>query len=282
MTRMLALSRPAPWRLPLVLTLAVLTTGSLAAAATASGSPRPDGTYLRPGNLLVSRSVYVNRPGTIQAGVTVLPPGCTTGCAVASSDGTYPTVFNNDLVDGSFGVTSPVFLDQLTPDGHLVSTLRVPAPSGHGFGDGMVTSFSSKSELALNLSTSGRDVTVMGYVAPADALDVSNSNTPGVAAPTNPVGESDYRVVAQLNADGRFHFTQTNAYSGNNGRAAGGNGINPVYFLDTTGQACPSGVGLPRRGRRCRSRHWPTTRRWCRARAWSPTTCASSRGSRPR
>jgi hypothetical protein len=93
--------------------LAVLTTGSLAAAATASGSPRPDGTYLRPGNLLVSRSVYVNRPGTIQAGVTVLPPGCTTGCAVASSDGTYPTVFNNDLVDGSFGVTSPVFLDQL-------------------------------------------------------------------------------------------------------------------------------------------------------------------------
>ena len=281
MTRMLALSRPAPWRLPLVLTLAVLTTGSLATAATASGSPRPDGTYLRPGNLLVSRSVYVNRPGTIQAGVTVLPPGCTTGCAVASSDGTYPTVFNNDLVDGSFGVTSPVFLDQLTPDGHLVSTLRVPAPSGHGFGDGMVTSFSSKSELALNLSTSGRDVTVMGYVAPADALDVSNSNTPGVAAPTNPVGESDYRVVAQLNADGRFHFTQTNAYSGNNGRAAG-DGINPVYFLDTTGQACPSGVGLPRRGRRCRSRHWPTTRRWCRARAWSPTTCASSRGSRPR
>ena len=42
-----------------------------------------------------------------------------------------------------------------------------------------MTSFSSKSELALNLSTNGRYVTFMGYVAPADALDVSNSNTPG-------------------------------------------------------------------------------------------------------
>ena len=60
-------------------------------------------------------------------------------------------MFNNDLVDGSFGVTSPVFLDQITPSGRLVSTLRVPDASQHG--GGLVTSFSSKSELALNLST---------------------------------------------------------------------------------------------------------------------------------
>ena len=33
----------------------------------------------------------------------------------------------------------------------------------------MVTSFSSKSELALNLSTDGRYVTFMGYVAPVGA-----------------------------------------------------------------------------------------------------------------
>ena len=43
----------------------------------------------------------------------------------------------------------------------------------------MVTSFSSKSELALNLSTDHSSLTFMGYVAPIDALDVSNSNTPG-------------------------------------------------------------------------------------------------------
>ena len=62
----------------------------------------------------MSRSVYDARGVDLVPGVTVLPPGCTRGCAVASDDGTYPRVFNNDLVDGSFGVTSRVFLDQLT------------------------------------------------------------------------------------------------------------------------------------------------------------------------
>ena len=84
----------------------------------------------------------------------------------------------------------------------------------------MVTSFSSKSELALNLSTDGKYLTFMGYVAPIDAIDVSNSNTPGVVDPTNPVGENAYRAVAQVDAKGNFQFTETNAYSGNNGRAA--------------------------------------------------------------
>jgi hypothetical protein len=104
----------------------------------------------------------------------------------------------------SFGITSRVFLDQLTPSGQLVSTLPVPDGSqpgpGRG-GDGIVTSFSSKSELALNLSTSGRSVTFMGYVAKPGAIDVSNSNTPGVIDPTNPVPAAYYRVVAQV--DGR-------------------------------------------------------------------------------
>ncbi|TMK52037.1 MAG: hypothetical protein E6G66_04585 [Actinobacteria bacterium] len=84
----------------------------------------------------------------------------------------------------------------------------------------MVTSFSSKSEMGLNLSTDGRYLTFMGYKAPVDAVDVSNSNTPGVIDPTNPVPGAYYRVVAELGQDGQFHFTETNAYSGNNGRAA--------------------------------------------------------------
>ncbi len=60
--------------------------------------------------------------------------------------GSYPGVFNNDLVDPSFGVTSPIFLDQLTPDGQLVNVLRVPDGTGWGGSpaDHMVTSFSSQ------------------------------------------------------------------------------------------------------------------------------------------
>jgi|SRR6516164_10098412 len=38
--------------------------------------------------------------------------------------------------------------------------------------------------------------------------------------PTNPVGTSYHRAVAQVDYRGKFHFTKTNAYSGNNGRAA--------------------------------------------------------------
>ena len=179
------------------------------------------------------------------------------------------------------------------------------------------------------MSTGGDAVTFMGYVAPPDQLDVSNSNTPAVPDPTNPVGVSYYRGVAILRG-GHVEVTKTNAYSGNNGRAAilnsaghvlytagnagnggtpqpvgviagagaqlihpgdrqpgaptpvgafsvtqlglpadkvgkdtnfrgltvfdnvvyltkgsGGNGVNTVYFIDTTGHACPTGVGLP-------------------------------------
>ena len=205
----------------------------------------------------------------------------------------------------------------------------------------MVTSFSSKSELALHLSTDGKKLTFMGYVAPVNALDISNSNTPLAIDPTNPDGQTPtYRAVAQIGEDGKFKFTETNAYSGNNGRSAilnnsngndfyytagnagngsnpqpngvilgagaqfilpahqkeeaqdpadptpvasfnitalgqkadkigkddnfrgstifnnvlyytkgsGSNGVNTVYFVDTTGTACPTGVGLPAAG----------------------------------
>ncbi len=289
------------------------------------------GSGLIPGNLLLSTSDYV--PANITAGVTELPPGCTgSACTPANADGTYPYVFNNDQVDGSFGVTSPIFLDELTPWGQEWGRIAVPARD-------MVTSFSSKSELALNLSTNGQDITFMGYRAPVAGIDVSNSNTPGVIDPTNPVTSAYYRAVADLGRGGRFDsFTLTNAYSGNNGRAAilnnaanaiytvgnagngsnpqpdgvilgagtqilsrsfvpewfqspgaptpvgsfnvtqlgdkadktgkdtnfrgltisnnvlyytkgsGSNGINTVYFVDTTGKACPNGVGLPQPG----------------------------------
>ena len=180
----------------------------------------------------------------------------------------------------------------------------------------------------------------MGYVAPVSAIDVSNANTPLAPDPTNPDPGINYRAAAVLHNNGRFDFTLTNAYSGNNGRAAilndekgenliytagnagngsnpqptgvvlgagaqifneqfapeadqtpgdptpvgsfnvtqlgdktdkvgkddnfrgltifnnvlyftkgsGSNGVNTVYFLDTTGKACPNGTGVPAPG----------------------------------
>ena len=122
--------------------------------------------WFLPGNLVVSGSVYTGQASLFTPGVTELPPGCVgSACTPAVADGTYPGVFNNDASDGSFGITSPIFLDQITPSGHLINTLRVADGNGPG-GTGrnhVVTSFSSKSELALNLSTNGRDLTFVGY-----------------------------------------------------------------------------------------------------------------------
>jgi hypothetical protein len=99
------------------------------------------------------------------------------------------------------------------------------------------TSFSSKSEGALNLSSDGKYVTFIDYVAPPDTVDVSNANTPSVIDPTNPVTGAYYRAVAQLSADGKFTFTETNAYSGNNGRAAVEAKIGGKYYVYTAGNA---------------------------------------------
>jgi hypothetical protein len=185
--------------------------------------------------LVLSRSVYAGSAATVWVGQT-LPPGCVAGtvvvpllaggtttvkvkCAAAVADGTYPTVFNNDQADGSFGVTSPIFLDLLSTDGEHIASFGVPS-------DLLVTSFSSKSELGLNRSLDGKSITFMGYhggpgfLTAPNQLDVSNSNTPGVVDPTNPVVSQYYRAVAEVDGDGNIQITDGNAYSGNNGRAA--------------------------------------------------------------
>ena len=308
-------------------------------------SPRFDfGGRLYPNNLVVSRSVYDNKASNVTIG-EMLPPNCnltTAGCPTPSTaqyDGAYPTVFNNVIADPSFGITSKIYLDQISLLGFRINSIEVPnTTNANATTDHLATSFSSKSEIALNLSTSGKYLSFMGYVAPVDAIDVSNSNTPLVIDPTNPVGIEHLRAVARVDASGNFTFTETNAYSGNNGRAAiynddvsafytagnagngsnpqpngvvlgagaqwipfvnapeadqnpgtpmplasfsvtelgdkadkvgkddnfrgltifnnvvyftkgsGSNGVNTVYFVDTTGTACPKGVGLPAAG----------------------------------
>ena len=175
-------------------------------------------TPLVPGDLLVSRIHYTGTAGLIAPGVTVLPTG-----EVAIADGSFAHVWDNVSVDPNFGVTAPYYLDQLTPSGREVGTIAVPngMPSADGRGhDVLMGSFSSKSEGALNLSSGDDAVTFMGYVAPANTLDASNGNTPGVVDPTNPDTQSVYRAVGQLDANGKVQITETNAYSGDNGRAA--------------------------------------------------------------
>jgi hypothetical protein len=241
-----------------VLSLAVMAGGVLANAQFGDHRGDRDDRVFFPGNLVLSRSVYDNNAKNVQTG-TVLPPGCSGtsgGCGLPSGapdNGTYPYVWNDVLYDASFGITSRIYLDQITPFGWTINSVEVPNSLQYGVkstSDQLVTSFSSKSEIALNLSTDGKYLTFMGYVAPVNAIDASNSNTPDVVDGTNPVGEEFYRAVAQVDDRGNFQFTKTNAYSGNNGRAAILNNSNGADFYYTAGNAGngsnpqPSGVVL--------------------------------------
>jgi hypothetical protein len=250
--------KPSPmyfqtFRRPFVTCAAALTLSVLAPSLPAVA--QNGSAYFTPGNLVVSRSVYDNNPNNVEAGVTLLPPNCsapsgscTTPPTTAISDGTYPYVFNNDTIDASFGITSKIFLDQITPSGTLVNSLEVPNSSQNGVPptkDQMVTSFSSKSELALNLSTDHKYLTFMGYLAAINSIDVSNANTPSIVDPTNPDGVIAYRVVAQVDQKGKFNFTKSEAYSGNNGRAAVLNNTNGANVVYTAGNAGNGGNPQP-------------------------------------
>ena len=178
-----------------------------------------------PGDLVVTTGQW-STDADITAGSTQLPPNCTTAnakyvtCGTAVAPGTYPLVFNNGAADGSFGVSQPIVLDEINPgNDQLVKTVTVPDNPANG--DYMTTSFSSKSELSVNQSTDDQYDTFVGYVAAPGAIDRSNSNTPGEQDPT--IGDSatpTYRVVGQVNKAQNFVFTETNAFSGDNGRGA--------------------------------------------------------------
>jgi hypothetical protein len=225
--------------------IAAISIGALVAAVPAAAQESKsdhDRFFFFPGNLVVSRSVYDNNPNNVRVG-EILPPNCANtqgGCggpAGAPYDGTYPKVWNDDAYDSSFGITSKIYLDQMFPFGFVINSLEAPNSSQRGSSDQLVTSFSSKSELALNLSTDRQYLTFSGYVAPIDQLDASNSNTAGAVDPTNPVGENIYRAEAQVDRHGQFRFTETNAYSGNNGRAVVWNNSNGADFFYTAGNA---------------------------------------------
>jgi hypothetical protein len=177
-------------------------------------------------------------------------------CGYSSDNGEAPNlkdnhnVWNNANTDPNFGVSSPIVLWNLSTDGYLLGSLHVPSNE-------IVTSFSSKSELALNRSMDGKSLTFMAYrggpgcptltlntttniitqstnVGPTsptapNLIDVSASSTPGLCDPTNPavasyVGATNptayYRSVAEVDARGRIWYTDGDAYSGDNSRAS--------------------------------------------------------------
>ncbi len=179
-------------------------------------------------NLLVSRTVYTGTKATVAIG-QALPGG-----GVAIADGTFPNVFTNETPDASFGVSSPIYLDQLTSSGQLIRSIPVD-PSL------ITTSFASKSELALNVSSDQSSVSFMGYKAAVNQLDVSNSNTAAVLDTTNPVTTTFPRAVAQFNlSSGALTVTSVNAYSGNNGRASVNVGGN-FYMVGNAGNGSGDG-----------------------------------------
>lgn len=168
--------------------------------------------------LIVSRTAYPsggNIP-SITPGQTVLPNG-----ALAVGDGSFANVFKNETADPSFGVTTGIIIDRRALDGTVLSSYKPAADVP------LVTSFSSKSELGLNVSQDGRYVTLVGYSTTANQLDVSNSNTPFFTDPSNPVTNAANPLPTVARAVGTFDLatnkitsTAINTYSGNNGRGA--------------------------------------------------------------
>lgn len=184
-------------------------------------------------SVLVSSSTYDNTQGAIAslaAGSTQLADSATkTTTAVAGND--YVNTWNNESVDASYSVTSPITIEDIDGiSGHLRHTIAVPA-------DQVVTSFPSKSELGLHYVTdaSGNShVTFIAYAgAGVGAIDASNSDAVPGQDPTNPVTfafGSAYafpRTIVSMDQFGNFSYTPTNDYGGNNGRSAllGSNGL---------------------------------------------------------
>jgi hypothetical protein len=210
------------------LTLCGLTSVSHTAVADESASLRgPDDNrqfQLERDSLIISSSTYDPNKGAVStlAIGTVLPNSATaTTLAVASNN--YVTVWNNATVDASFGVTSPIELSDVDAfSGRPLHSIRVPE-------EAVVTSFSSKSELGLHIAKDWRGprVVFVGYAgAGVGAIDVSNSDAVPGQDPTNPVTFAfgiNYafpRTVVAMDERGRFVYTPTVDYGGNNGRSA--------------------------------------------------------------
>lgn len=191
-------------------------------------------------DLIVSSSSYTD-PG-FAAGAALPDSAAGSGTATASSafcstSNCSGNVWNNDLTDANFGITGDIILQNInTTTGAVDNTVDVTQVAAAA-GINLVTSFSSKSELAINTSLNGTSLTLMGYNSTAGQLDISNSNTPGSLEPGNTdTATATYRAIGDINlATNALSVTTTNAYNGNNGRAAIGLGNGQYYTVGNAG-----------------------------------------------
>jgi hypothetical protein len=99
------------------------------------------GTLLVHNSLVISSSTYDRTQGAVSSlaiGTTQLAGTATATVSAVASNG-YPTVWGNEAVDASFGVTSPIQLTDVNPtNGTVLSKVTVPTNQ-------VVTSFPSKS-----------------------------------------------------------------------------------------------------------------------------------------
>jgi len=189
------------------------------------------GTLLAHNSLVISSSSYDRTQGAVASlavGTKLAASATATSSAVTGNN--YVTVWNNATVDSSFGVTSAIQLTDIdATSGAVLSKLTVPT-------DQVVTSFPSKSEVGLHVTTdaSGPHLVFMAYAGPGvGALDVSNTDAVSGQDPTNPVSfafGSSYafaRTIVSMDGNGHFSYTPTVNYGGNNGRSAllGSNGL---------------------------------------------------------
>jgi hypothetical protein len=202
------------------------------ALCTSSAVAHADRRILLPNSLVISSTTYARSQGAVASLSVGTPlPNSATATTPAVAGNSYVDVWNNASVDGSFGVTSAIQLTAVEPQsGHVFSTVSVPV-------DQVVTSFSSKSELGLHVTRDGCGGARLVFVAYASsgvgALDVSNSDAVAGQDPTNPVtfafglNYAFARTVVAMDERGRFSYTPTVNYGGNNGRSAllGSNGL---------------------------------------------------------
>ncbi len=196
-----------------------------------AGAQQALGNYA--GDLIVSSSSYTDPNFAVGAAL----PNSGGATAVASSAfctnaNCSANVWNNANADANFGITSNLYLSNVNATtGSVVNTVNVSALAA-AQGINLNTSFSSKSEGAINLTPNGGGLTFMDYNAAAGQLDISNANTPGIIEPGNTdTAAATYRGVAQISlSNNALQYTTTNAYNGNNGRAAvlGSNGY---YYM---------------------------------------------------
>jgi hypothetical protein len=271
-----AAGRVAARRALLQSTSLVVALGALCVLGT-PGAARADDAQgnVANGLLYVTSSTYAGNAATIAVGQALPNDSNAPGTVDAIADGAYPGVFANDTVDANFGITSPITLTsyQTLSLGNKGVIVAFPLESLDVTGaSGVVTSFSSKSELSVHLSTDGTALTLMGYVAKPNTLDVSNGNTPGNIDPTNTDTQTPaFRAVVQVDLTPgrgpRITATPVDSYSGNNGRGAilaskvngtaqseylmvgnagNGSGTPPTDIVDNTGvQAVTPGSTSP-------------------------------------